>query len=88
MLKIASGAASGRTFSAPGLFLVDFGLLAGSQNGSKTDPEAWDRLFLEHTFWTFLRFLRSDAFRKAPGAILEAPGTLPEQILIGFCDTF
>ena len=30
----------------------------------------------------------SGVFRKAPGAILEAPGTLPDQILIGFCDTF
>ena len=33
-------------------------------------------------------FLRSGAFRKGPGAILEAPGTLPDQILRGFCDTF
>ena len=40
MLKIASGAASGRTFSAPGPFLVDFGLPAGSQNRPKTGPEA------------------------------------------------
>ena len=51
----------------------------------------------------FLCFLRSGAFRRGPGAILEAPGTLPDQILIrffiklydflyqipvGFCDTF
>ena len=50
-----------------------------------------------------MRFLRSGAFRRGPGAILEAPGTLPDQILIrffiklydfsdqipvGFCDTF
>ena len=48
-------------------------------------------------------FLHSGAFRRGPGAILEAPGTLPDQILIrffiklydfsdqipvGFCDTF
>ena len=51
----------------------------------------------------FSHFLRSGVFRKGPGAILEAPGTLPDQILIrffiklydflyqipvGFCDTF
>ena len=34
--KIASGAVSGRIFSPPGPFLVDFGLPAGSQNGAKT----------------------------------------------------
>ena len=44
---------------------------------------------LKDTFFSdFLCFLRSGVFRKAPGAILEAPGTLPDQILIGFCDTF
>ena len=32
----------------------------------------------------FLCFLRPSAFRKPPGSILEAPGTLPDQILIGF----
>ena len=86
--KIASGAVSGRTFSLPGLFFVDFRVPAGSQNQPKTAPEAWDRLFFDDTFPIFLRFLRSGVFRKAPGAILEAPGTLPDQILIGFCDTF
>ena len=50
-----------------------------------------------------MHFLHSGAFRRGPGAILEAPGTLPDQILIrffikfydfsdqipaGFCDTF
>ena len=86
--KIGSGAVSGRTFSAPDPFLVDFGVPAGSQNRPKTAPEAWDRLFFDDTFPIFLRFLRSGVFRKAPGAILEAPGTLPDQILIGLCDTF
>ena len=38
--KIASGAVSGRTFSLPGSFFVDFGLPAGSQNRPKTGPEA------------------------------------------------
>ena len=37
---------------------------------------------------SFANFLPSSAFRKRPGAILEAPGTLPDQILRGFCDTF
>ena len=36
----------------------------------------------------FLNFLRSGAFREAPGLILEAPGTLPDQISGGFCDAF
>ena len=50
-----------------------------------------------------MHFLYSGAFRRGPGAILEAPGTLPDQILIrfsiklydfsdqipvGFCNTF
>ena len=35
-----------------------------------------------------MRFLRSGAFRKGPGPIPEAPGTLPDQILQRFCDTF
>ena len=70
-----------------------------SQNRSR----GWDFLI----FWlpeiVCLRFLRSGAFRKGPGAILETPGTLPDlilirffrrlydfsdQILVGFCDTF
>ena len=29
----------------------------------------------------FLHFLRSGVFRKGPGPILEAPGTLPHRIL-------
>ena len=36
--KIASGAVSGRTFSLPGPFFVDFGVPAGSQNRPKTRP--------------------------------------------------
>ena len=36
--KIASGAVSGRTFSCPGSFLVDFGVSAGAQNTIKTRP--------------------------------------------------
>ena len=36
--KNASGAVSGRTFSAPGPFFVNFGVPAGSQNRPKTAP--------------------------------------------------
>ena len=36
----------------------------------------------------FLLFLRSGVFRKGPGALPEAPGTLPEQISVEFCNTF
>ena len=39
-IKIASGAISGRTFSLPVSFFVDFGFLAGSQNGASTEPGA------------------------------------------------
>ena len=52
----------------------------------KSRPWETRRLFWEHTFSIFWRFLRSGAFRKGPGAIPEAPGTLPDQILRGFCD--
>ena len=72
----------------PGAFLVDFGFLAGSQNRAKTGPEANTKLILDVTFCLFWRFVRSGVFRRGPGPILEAPGTLPEQILRGFCDTF
>ena len=78
MLKIASGAASGRTFSAPGPFLVDFGVPAGSQNRPKTGPgKKLDWNFLRPEI-VFLRFLRSGAFRKGPGPIPEALGILPD----------
>ena len=36
--KIASGAVSGRTFSPPGPFFVDFGLPAGSPKSPKNHP--------------------------------------------------
>ena len=58
--KIASGAVSGRTFSLPGPFFVDFRVPAGSQNRPKTVPckkcdVCWSgqKLF-------FLHFLHSD----------------------------
>ena len=86
--RIASGAVSGRTFSLPQPFFVDFRVPAGSQNRPKTVPckshdDCWSGQKL-----IFLYFLRSGVFRKGPGAILEAPGTPPEQILRGFCNTF
>ena len=49
-------------------------------------PRETRGLFLEHIFSIFLRFVRSGVFRKRPGSILEAPGTLPDQISVGFCD--
>ena len=78
MLKIASGAASGRTFSAPGSFFVQFGVPAGPQNGAKTAPGAREILFFWPPFLIFLHSYRSGVFRKGPGALPEAPGTLPE----------
>ena len=45
-------------------------------------------LLLDHIFSISLCFVRSGVFRQGHGAILEAPGTLPDQILRGFCDTF
>ena len=37
--KTASGAVSGRTFSSPGPFFVDFGLPAGPQKSQKNAPQ-------------------------------------------------
>ena len=46
--KIASGAVSGRTFSPPGSFFVDFGLPAGPQKSQKTASE---QIFTELFCW-------------------------------------
>ena len=46
MMKIASGAVSGRTFSVPGPFFVDFGLPAGSQNRLQNRPR-------KKLYWNF-----------------------------------
>ena len=101
--KIASGAVSGRTFSLPGPFLVDFRVPARAKNRPKTVPCKSHDVCWSGQKLIFLNFLRSGVFRKGPGAILEAPGTLPDQILrrfftklydvsyqipVGFCDTF
>ena len=80
--KIASGAVSGRTFSLPGPFFVDFGVPAGSQNRPKTGPEAGISQFRGHIF----RFLVLPSLRQAPGPLPEAPGTLPSTISEGFSD--
>ena len=82
--KIASGAVSGRTFSSQEPFFMDFGLPAGTRKSPKNRP--WPQspvycLRLQSFFW---RFVRSGVFRKRPGPILEAPWTLPDQILQGF----
>ena len=71
-------------FSLPGPFLVDFGLPAGPQKSPKTGPPAREQVDFFAPEIVFLRFLRSGAFRKGPGPIPEAPGTLPDQILIDF----
>ena len=86
--KIASGAVSGRTFSAPGSFSVDFGLPDGPQNWQKKRSGATRGLFFDHTFPIFGRFVRSGVFRERPGSILEAPRTPPDQILQRFCKVF
>ena len=44
--KMTSGTVSGRTFSLPGPFFVDFGVPAGSQNRRKTRPR-------KKLSWTF-----------------------------------
>ena len=87
-IKNASGDVSGRTFSLPGPFFVDFRVPAGSQNRPKTVPCKSLDVCWSGQKLIFLHFLRSGVFRKGPGAILEAPGTLPDQILLGFRDTF
>ena len=84
--KIASGAASGRTFSAQEPFLVDFGLPAGTRKSPKNRPWPQSPVYFLCLQLVFLRFLRSGAFRKGPGPIPETPGSLPDQILQRFCD--
>ena len=86
--KIASGAVSGRTFSAQEPFLVDFGLPAGTRKSPKNRPWPQSSVYFLCLQLAFLRFLRSGAFRKGPGPIPEAPGSLPDQILQRFCDVF
>ena len=84
--KIGSGAVSGRTFSLPVPFLIDLGVPSGGQNGSTNRPPGYVPVVFFRPKIDFLRFLRSDAFRKAPGPLLEAPGTLPSTIPEGFCN--
>ena len=52
----------------------------------KNRPQKVSRLFFDHTFPIFQRFLRSGVFRERPGPILESPGSLPDQILRRFSD--
>ena len=90
-------------FFVPGPIFSGFWAPGRTPKSPKNRPRATGHLFSDHTFLIFLRCLRSGVFRKGPGAILEAPGTLPDQILIrffiklydfsdqipvGFCDTF
>ena len=57
--------------------------------GRFTEPSVSTKvLSSRRRFFAFSwRFLGSGAFRKDPGSILEAPGTLPDQIFIGFRST-
>ena len=75
-------------FFGPGLVFGRFWAPGRDPKLRQNWPWILVRLFLDHTFSTFWRFLRSGVFRKGPGPILEAPGTLPDQILRGFRDTF
>ena len=67
-----------------------FGVVFGPIFGPKIDPKPPHQQ-IEVAFLApqavFLHFCRSGVFRMGPGPILEAPGTLPDQILKGFCDT-
>ena len=63
--KIVSGTVSGRTFSSPGSFSVDFGVPAGRQNWQKTAPEQHDAYF----WTTFFRFFRVLFARACSGRV-------------------
>ena len=76
-----------RHFSDSGPVFCRFWAPGRTPKWRKNRPRATRDLFLDHTFSIFLRFVRSGAFWKAPASISEAPGTLPDQILRGFCDT-
>ena len=54
----------------------------------KKRPRATRGLFFDHIFPIFSGFLHSGVFRKGPGPILEAPGTLPDQISVDFVTLF
>ena len=75
-------------FRSRARFWSILGSRPGAQIVRKTAPGGELIRFGAHVFVFFVCFLRSGAFRKGPGAIPEAPGTLPEQILRKFCDTF
>ena len=79
-------------FRARDYSLVDFGVPGRSQNCLRLQPGKsfrWDSTFLGVTFFsTLLRLLRLGVFRKGPGAIPEAPGTLPSKISDVFSDMF
>ena len=88
MTKIASGPVSGRTFSSQEPFFMDFGPPAGTRKSPKNRPWPQSPVYFLRLQLFFWRFVRSAVFRKRPGPILEAPWTLPDQILQRFCKVF
>ena len=75
-------------FCVPGLIFCRFWGPGWTPKLAKNRSGATRRLFFDHTFPIFWRFVRSGVFRKRPGSILEAPRTLPDEILLRFCKVF
>ena len=86
--KNASGAVPRLTFFASGLVFGRFWAPGRDPKSTQNRPfKKCSVSFLARKI-AFLNFRRSGVFRMGPGPILEAPGTLLDQILIGFWDTF
>ena len=75
-------------FLGPGLVFCRFWGPGRVPKSSQNRSRGWDFSIFWQSEIVFLFFLCSGAFREDPGAIPEAPGSLPDQILHRFCDTF
>ena len=86
--KIASGAVSGRTFSPPGAFFVDFGLPAGTRKSPKTSPEVYRHLIFDVIFSIFCVFFARACFGRVPDRFrrLRRPSRI--RVFQDFYDTF
>ena len=86
--KIASGALSGRTFSLPGSFLVDFGLPAGTQNIAKTSPGKKELWIFGGRKLTFCFFFVRACSRRVPERFRRLRGLSQSRFRYDFATLF
>ena len=86
--KIASGAASGGTFSSPGSFFVDFGLPAGPQNDAKTSPGKKELWILGGRKLTFCIFFVRTCSGRVPERFRRLRGTSQSRFRWDFATLF